>query len=484
MPGLRPNPFAQSTDVGQALGQLAAGLFPGPEAQAAAAERRARAEERQAQADYRRLQIEQAKAKKAEAERAQQEALAQPSRLADAYLPGQGDAVTRYRAAGGRASMPSVDAAPPIPRDDEGYDMPKVPMNRPDGYTPQIENMLADAIAGLVLSQGTKSNAEQIAKAGTTLGSARHREQVLAGDDPTRIAQAYFATSGKAPFSATPYGAVLDVSRGTQDEGGKYAGAHIAKEQAQTNLANTQAASSVENRPVVPVFDPTSPTNFTNSTRAQALGQPAPPPNAAAAGSVPGAPTKPPPAAVLKLDQEDLDAIGVASSISADMAALRKQLEGAPGQAPSLQLGPFENLVSQGRNLAGMSTSNSQNYATMRAMLERMRNQSLLLNKGVQTEGDAQRAWNEMFTSLNDPEVVKKRLQEIEGINSRAVALREANIAMRRSTLGLDPVDTTAFKNVPSSVTTAGAPNPIAPPRAPVAPKVRVRYDANGNRLN
>ena len=125
------------------------------------------------------------------------------------------------------------------------------------------------------------------------------------------------------------------------------------------------------------------------------------------------------PTSALKMQQEELDAVGTSASINADLAAMGQQIDSG-----KLQLGPVNNLLAKGKNLIGASDESSRNLATFQSTLEKLRNDSLRLNKGVQTEGDAQRAWNEMITNINDPKVVKQRLGEIQKINERAANLR------------------------------------------------------------
>lgn len=148
------------------------------------------------------------------------------------------------------------------------------------------------------------------------------------------------------------------------------------------------------------------------------------------------------PVGALKLQQEELEALGIASTINADIGALGKQLESG-----EIQLGPMENVMSGAKNWLGASDKTSKNYATLKSTLEKMRNDSLRLNKGVQTEGDAVRAWNELFANLNDPGVVKQRLGEIQKVNQRAGNLRKMNIDAIRRNYGLEAMDTEAFQN-------------------------------------
>lgn len=171
------------------------------------------------------------------------------------------------------------------------------------------------------------------------------------------------------------------------------------------------------------------------------------------------------PTAALKLQDEKLGEIGIAGSINSDLGALREQLEpqvGLKGQSvdPALQLGPVQNLYSQGRNMLGMSNQNSRNFASFKSTIEKLRNDSLRLNKGVQTEGDAQRAWNELFANINDPEVVGQRIDEIQRINQRAVDLKRLEIDSLRANFGLDPMDTQKFSAPPAAVGQGGQQQP------------------------
>lgn len=153
------------------------------------------------------------------------------------------------------------------------------------------------------------------------------------------------------------------------------------------------------------------------------------------------------PTSALKMQQEELDAIGTSSSINADLGAMAQQIESG-----KLKLGMVDNLAAKAKNFVGASDESSRNLATFQATLEKLRNDSLRLNKGVQTEGDAQRAWNEMLTNINDPKLVKQRLGEIQKINERAANLRKMNVDVIRSNFGVDAMDTAPRQNVPAAV--------------------------------
>lgn len=145
---------------------------------------------------------------------------------------------------------------------------------------------------------------------------------------------------------------------------------------------------------------------------------------------------KPVPAAIQNAEAEDLYGVQNISGINGSLQRITNQLD-----AGSLQLGPLANFISGAKNTVGASSPESRNYASFRATLEKLRNDSLRLNKGVQTEGDATRAWNELVTSINDPKVVKQRLAEIIRYNNIAAEYRRNVIQQRRHDNGLEPLD-------------------------------------------
>lgn len=155
-----------------------------------------------------------------------------------------------------------------------------------------------------------------------------------------------------------------------------------------------------------------------------------------------GIPAKPMPAAALKLQQEELDAIGISSSINADLGAVIKQLDSG-----KLNLGPVNNAVNTARNYVGMSNEESRNLNSFKATLEKMRNDSLRLNKGVQTEGDAVRAWDEILSNINDKPLVKERLAEVQAINERALNMRKMNVENIRRNYHQPDLETAGYEN-------------------------------------
>lgn len=150
---------------------------------------------------------------------------------------------------------------------------------------------------------------------------------------------------------------------------------------------------------------------------------------------------KPLPTTAIRLQDEALDTISTINGLNADIGTIRNLINSG-----DLKLGPAENLKSNLRNFAGMSDANSRNFQTLDATIEKIRNDTLRLNKGVQTEGDAVRALNELIKSKNDPKVVEDQLQRIEKINKRAVEMRKKKLDVLRSNYGAKPLDYSAFE--------------------------------------
>jgi hypothetical protein len=141
------------------------------------------------------------------------------------------------------------------------------------------------------------------------------------------------------------------------------------------------------------------------------------------------------PTTLVKAQDEMLDKINISRSTDADLSALQSQI-----QAGRLKFGPVRNLVNTGKNIAGISDEESRSFGTFKSTLEKLRNDSLRLNAGVQTDGDAQRAWNELFQNINDTAFVNQRMTEIRRINQRAAQLHEARLGVLRANSGAGPL--------------------------------------------
>jgi len=150
---------------------------------------------------------------------------------------------------------------------------------------------------------------------------------------------------------------------------------------------------------------------------------------------------------IQKAEQEDIDAIQTASSISSDLTALGKQIVDG-----KLDFGLISNPLARAGNFIGVDSEAGRNLQSYRATMTRIVNDSLRLNKGVQTDGDAQRAAAELMDNINSPGVVKQRLEELGRLNQRAVQYRTALINRRRAENGLPETDVSAFTNIAPAV--------------------------------
>jgi hypothetical protein len=146
---------------------------------------------------------------------------------------------------------------------------------------------------------------------------------------------------------------------------------------------------------------------------------------------------KPMPTSAVKLQDEHIAAISTSKGLTADLGKWDKMITSG-----DLDLGYFSNPLNAAKTYTGvMSDEQSRNYSSFKTSLEKMRNESLRLNKGIQTEGDAQRIWNELISNISDEEFVSQRLKELQAVNQRAVELRKYQIDSIRNNFGKGPMD-------------------------------------------
>lgn len=165
--------------------------------------------------------------------------------------------------------------------------------------------------------------------------------------------------------------------------------------------------------------------------------------------------SKPLPATALKMQNEALDKLSIASNNTKKLLDVKQQIESG-----SLKLGLLSNIEGNLRNRTGLSNQSSRNLSSFKSTLEKLRNDSLRLNTGVQTDGDAQRAWNELFENINDEELVKQRLGEIAEINKRGADLQKLQVDNIRGNYNAAPVDFGKYE-----VKGSGASGSFASPR-------------------
>lgn len=79
-------------------------------------------------------------------------------------------------------------------------------------------------------------------------------------------------------------------------------------------------------------------------------------------------------------------------------------------EAGELNLNPIENMISAGRNAAGLSSQNSLNYDALLAWAREARNAILQANTGVQTDQDAVRELETILSGVRDERIVRAAL--------------------------------------------------------------------------
>ncbi len=137
-----------------------------------------------------------------------------------------------------------------------------------------------------------------------------------------------------------------------------------------------------------------------------------------------------------KVEDEDFEALNTSSSIVDDTQGFLDMIENgeldfsfgdSAGDAIALALGSNNEEV-----------LNRQDF---NIFLERLRNATLRLNKGTQTEGDAERALREISRNKNNKNAVRRALLKLREVNERAIENKKRGINRRRSTQGIDAFD-------------------------------------------
>lgn len=191
---------------------------------------------------------------------------------------------------------------------------------------------------------------------------------------------------------------------------------------------------------------------------------------------------KPLPADTRKAIASAREAIQIGTTIDKDLADFQTKIENG-----TMQLGPLSNMYAEGANSGYLpSTESAKAYGSFNAALKRLQNESLRLNTGVQTDGDAKRAWDELIANLGNQEFVLERIKEIREINRRGAQLQYEKMQASSEEFGREvepfekivgnikgayggdqppPPETTPPPAPAPAPTQRTAPPPAAPPR-------------------
>jgi hypothetical protein len=170
--------------------------------------------------------------------------------------------------------------------------------------------------------------------------------------------------------------------------------------------------------------------------------------------------TKPKVAAIKPLSNTMQKVVDEKKTILTQAAGTNSDLQSLVGliDQGKLATDPLSRIGGTLANSVGMSTENSRNLSALESKLNGARNAILLLNKGVQTDGDADRAMNEIIAGAakNDTQLVKQRLNDLVTLNNRAIKATQAQIGDIYKENGGTPPDLAQYTEQPAAVNSGG----------------------------
>ena len=145
-----------------------------------------------------------------------------------------------------------------------------------------------------------------------------------------------------------------------------------------------------------------------------------------------------------KAETDDIFALETSKNINKNVDKFDKLITDG-----KLEFGVMDTAGDFVKGLIGKQGEEEINSSKFKSFISKLRNDSLRLNKGVQTEGDAQRVMDELFNAFdsNDSKVIQEKLREIKRINELAVSLRKKTIINRRDGQNVKPFDFSTLGN-------------------------------------
>ena len=137
------------------------------------------------------------------------------------------------------------------------------------------------------------------------------------------------------------------------------------------------------------------------------------------------------PAYAFKAEGEDLDTAMQAVNLSGQVDNQIKSLI-----TNKVDFSPVNKARLATKSFTGSTDPDVLAYNEYNNFMTRLVNESLRLNKGVQTEGDAQRAFKELSSARSTADVIRS-LEKIRDVNAKAAALRNDLVQARRKSSGL-----------------------------------------------
>lgn len=145
-----------------------------------------------------------------------------------------------------------------------------------------------------------------------------------------------------------------------------------------------------------------------------------------------------------KAETDDIFALETSKNINKDVDKFDQLITDG-----KLEFGVIDTAGDFVKGLIGNQGEEEINSSKFKSFISKLRNDSLRLNKGVQTEGDAQRVMDELFNAFdsNDSKVIQEKLREIKRINELAVSLRKKTIINRRDGQNVKKFDFSTLGN-------------------------------------
>lgn len=152
------------------------------------------------------------------------------------------------------------------------------------------------------------------------------------------------------------------------------------------------------------------------------------------------------PPTLIKSEDEDFDALQALEKVETDIdffidALEKNEMEvgyGEDVQAALGNLGVFQRFMDEESKLK------LANYNAYERWKQRYVNEALRLNKGPQTEGDAQRAMKELDAAKTKDDVIRL-LKDLRKTNTTSIGYTKEDINRRRETADVKPFD---FNNI------------------------------------
>lgn len=146
--------------------------------------------------------------------------------------------------------------------------------------------------------------------------------------------------------------------------------------------------------------------------------------------------SKPMPAGIIKQQQEEVEIVKGTEDINRTLDKYYNDIKNG-----DLKLGLGKSIrAGVARETGMLSDENTTKLNNFKSDITKMVNASLRLNKGVQTEGDAQRTAQEILSNINDPDYVKERLKILQGYNEAAAKAKREVIDLTRAEYGKEPL--------------------------------------------